>query len=76
MDSLAEIVSRVMKLWIAMLFVIFKSIQTAFFRLAGLPIPPNFVVLMYRSVKRAERERFARQMDQLLKLATPVHAHM
>ena len=66
--------SRVVKLCIALLFSVFKSAQTAFFRVIGRPIPSNFVVLAYHSVKRAERERFARQMDQLLKLANPVHA--
>src|SRR5437879_3551809 len=74
MVLLAEIFSRTVKLCIASLFVVFKSAQTVLFRPAGRPNPSNFVVLMYHSVKRAERERFARQMDRLAKLAKPVQA--
>jgi peptidoglycan/xylan/chitin deacetylase (PgdA/CDA1 family) len=74
MTSLVEMFFRVLKLCIAMLFAIWKSAQTALFRLTRRPIPSTFVVLMYHSVKRAERERFVRQMAQLVKLVSPVQA--
>ena len=74
MTSLVEMLFRVLKLCIALLFVVRKSAQTALFRLTGQPIPSTFVILMYHSVKQAERERFVRQMDQLVKLAHLVQA--
>jgi peptidoglycan/xylan/chitin deacetylase (PgdA/CDA1 family) len=66
--------ARIVKLCLAMLFVVLKSVHTALFRLVGRPIPSTFVVLMYHSVKQVERERFARQMEQLVQLANPVRA--
>jgi peptidoglycan/xylan/chitin deacetylase (PgdA/CDA1 family) len=72
--NLAETCSRVIKVTIAMLFFACTSIRLAVFRLAGYPIAPTFVVLMYHSVKSRERERFARQMEQLVSIATPVYA--
>ncbi len=40
----------------------------------GQPLPPVAVVLYYHAIKRRQRARFARQMDQLLKYARPFSA--
>ena len=61
-------------LFAALLFSAFQSAEKVWRRIADRPVPPVFVVLMYHSVKGAERERFARQMDLLLASARPVPA--
>ena len=65
---------RAVKLCIAVAFAVVRTVRAGAFLLAGIPVSPTFVVLMYHSVKRGERDRFARQMDRLLKLAKPVPA--
>src|SRR5215510_2283822 len=74
MASLAETLFRVTKVGIAMVFVASQWTRSAFRRLGGYPITSDLLVLMYHSVKRQERERFARQMDQLVRVASPVFA--
>jgi peptidoglycan/xylan/chitin deacetylase (PgdA/CDA1 family) len=65
---------RGVKLGIAMLFRVFQWAEAAWGWLVRRPVGSVFVVLMYHSVKDAERERFARQMDLLARLACPVPA--
>lgn len=43
-------------------------------RLAGRKPPSSCVVLYYHAVGAAQRERFARQMDELLRLSQPIRA--
>jgi peptidoglycan/xylan/chitin deacetylase (PgdA/CDA1 family) len=42
--------------------------------LAGRRPPPTRVVLYYHGVDRSERERFARQMDELVRFTQPIRA--
>ena len=65
---------RISKVALALLFCVLVSTRSALFRLVGQPTKPPFIVLMYHSVKRHEREGFARQMDQLTSLGTAVPA--
>src|SRR5262245_32618995 len=74
MASGAEKFFRVTKVAIAMLYATGQWTRSVFLRLAGYPVSSHFIVLMYHSVKRHERERFARQMDQLVRVASPVYA--
>jgi peptidoglycan/xylan/chitin deacetylase (PgdA/CDA1 family) len=69
-----ETSTRVLKFAIALLFDGFETMRALVRRVAGYPTNPPFVVLMYHSVKHDERERFARQIDQLRRLAHPVYA--
>lgn len=69
-----ETSTRVLKFGIALLFDGFETVRSFVRRLAGYPANPPFVVLMYHSVKHDERDRFARQIDQLRRLAHPVYA--
>ena len=69
-----ETSTRVLKFVLALAFYGYDATRTLLRRLAGYPIAPPLVVLMYHSVKRDERERFARQIDQLARLAHPVYA--
>ena len=69
-----ETLTRVLKLCIALFAVVSQATRFALRRHSGYPAASNFVVLMYHSVKRHERERFARQMDHLVRVARPVYA--
>jgi peptidoglycan/xylan/chitin deacetylase (PgdA/CDA1 family) len=65
---------RVWKVALALVFCVLVSTRAALFRLVRQPMKPPFVVLMYHSVKRHEREQFARQMDHLMSVGTAVAA--
>ena len=69
-----ETSTRVLKFALALVFHAYDSVRSLLRRVAGSPITPPLVVLMYHSVKRDERERFKRQIDQLVRLAHPVYA--
>jgi len=43
-------------------------------RLAGLEVPGTCVVLCYHAIRKSDRDRFARQMDLLVRWTTPVAA--
>src|SRR5688572_5859641 len=69
-----ETSTRVLKFVLALVFYAYDTARSLVRRLAGTEIAPPLVVLMYHSVKRDECERFARQIDQLIRLAHPVYA--
>ncbi|MGH9241157.1 MAG: polysaccharide deacetylase family protein [Vicinamibacterales bacterium] len=69
-----ETSTRVLKFVLALVFYAYDTARSLVRRLAGTEIAPPLVVLMYHSVKRDECERFARQIDQLTRLAHPVYA--
>jgi peptidoglycan/xylan/chitin deacetylase (PgdA/CDA1 family) len=69
-----ETSTRVLKFAIALVFHAWDCVRVQLRRIAGYSTAPPVVVLMYHSVKRDERERFARQIDQLVRLAHPVYA--
>src|SRR5262245_20637979 len=74
MLSIGDVPLRLLKVAIATLFFVSSSIAITLLRLARRPITARFVVLAYHSIKRHERERFARQMDRLIKAAKPVRS--
>lgn len=63
---------RLLKVAIALVFWTLRSLVVAAGRLAGGAQPPTVVALMYHSVKVSERKRFARQMEMLLGVASPL----
>jgi peptidoglycan/xylan/chitin deacetylase (PgdA/CDA1 family) len=69
-----ETSTRVLKFALALVFYAYDTARSLVRRLVGSETVQPLVVLMYHSVKRDECERFARQIDQLTRLAHPVYA--
>lgn len=63
---------RIAKLLISLAVVIFDGLVAGIRRLFGGKAPARGVVLYYHSVKDVERQRFAAQMDMLVRLTVPV----
>lgn len=63
-----------MKLSIAGLYFAYAKVRQLALRGIGVAPSQPFVVLMYHSIKRRERGRFARQMDQLSHAGSLVYA--
>ena len=63
-----------MKLTIAVIFFTGAKVRQLALRCVGSVPAQPFVVLMYHSIKRDERNRFARQMDQLSHVGPIVYA--
>jgi peptidoglycan/xylan/chitin deacetylase (PgdA/CDA1 family) len=66
--------ARIVKLLIAVVFFTCTTIRGLALRVAGYPTTQPFVVLMYHSVKRHERARFASQMNRLSRAGRLVYA--
>lgn len=66
------LVKRSVKLLISLALHVWDLLADALLRLLGRPHPARCVVLYYHAVPAIHRERFARQMDLLLRLARPV----
>jgi peptidoglycan/xylan/chitin deacetylase (PgdA/CDA1 family) len=67
---------RLIKLFISLLMRAWDVAQTAALRLFGHHPRPACVVLYYHAITAAQRARFARQMDLLVRLAKPVPADL
>jgi peptidoglycan/xylan/chitin deacetylase (PgdA/CDA1 family) len=67
---------RLIKLFISLLVRAWDAAQTVALRLFGHQPRPTCVVLYYHAVPPGQRARFARQMDDLLRLAKPVPADL
>ncbi len=67
-------IKRTIKLAISCAFWLGEWLWQNSKQLAGTKTSKNAVVLYYHAVTDEQRQRFARQMDDLLKLATPVRA--
>ena len=65
---------RLLKFALALGYSVFDTSRAALCGLIGYRISAPVVVLMYHSIKREERARFAEQMNQLVRLAQPVYA--
>ena len=59
---------------ISIAFLAFRSVGRLLNRAFGRPVPGRFVVLYYHGIPSHQRDAFARQMDLLCELATPVPA--
>lgn len=68
------VVERSAKVAISSFFFFGASTADWLRRRMGLQAPARYVVLYYHAVPAQARERFARQMDTLVRLATPVRA--
>jgi peptidoglycan/xylan/chitin deacetylase (PgdA/CDA1 family) len=67
-------VKRLLKLFISIGFFVAISVVDCIRLLLGKQRPAACVALYYHSVQSEERERFGRQMDALIRLATPIAA--
>ena len=65
-------ITRLVKLSIAIVFFIFRKMQDLLLRLRGKKAWPSLVIITYHPVKNADASRFEKQMDALLKAGTPV----
>ena len=63
---------RLLKFALALGYSVFDTSRAALCGPLGYRISAPVVVLMYHSIKREERARFAEQMNQLVRLAQPV----
>ena len=74
MTSTVETSHRAVKVVLAIVFFAYDYVRRGLLRLVGRRVTPPFVVLMYHSVKRHERARFAHQMDRVASIANTVYA--
>lgn len=63
---------RLIKLTASLVVRACDIVHDAFYRFIGRPFPPRCIVLYYHSIPANDRQRFARQMDELLKVAEPI----
>jgi peptidoglycan/xylan/chitin deacetylase (PgdA/CDA1 family) len=68
-------VSRILKLTISIIFISITAIEDALRDLFGFPRKGYCVVLYYHAIAARHRTLFSRQMDMLLRLATPITAN-
>ncbi len=64
--------NRIIKLVISAIFYVFDKIIHLVQSLFGIRTPDTLVVLSYHSIKPSQRDRFADQMDQVVKIGRPV----
>jgi peptidoglycan/xylan/chitin deacetylase (PgdA/CDA1 family) len=69
-----SVAKRSVKVLVSSVFFLGASTTDWFRRVMGSQAPATYVVLYYHAVPARARERFARQMDTLVRLATPVPA--
>lgn len=67
---------RVLNLIISLLFAVGDWLRSRVYRLLGEEPTSRCIVLAYHSVSAAERAKFARQMDVLLRNAKPIPAEL
>lgn len=69
-----RIAKRFVKVVISSFFFVGTAAINWLRRVIGSHVPATYVVLYYHAVPAQSREHFARQMDALLRLATPIRA--
>src|SRR5690348_5515690 len=67
-----SVAKRPVKVVISSVFFLGASTTNWFRRVMGSQAPATYVVLYYHAVPAQARGRFARQMDTLVRLATPI----
>lgn len=65
-------IKRLIKLAISLIVRGYDLLWLGLTRIVGIPLPARCVVLYYHSIPADQRVRFARQMDELLRLARPI----
>src|SRR5271167_2250039 len=65
---------RIVRAVFGLLTYIVYEVLNGIVRMLGLPSPGTIVPIYYHQVSRENRERFARQMDHLVRWAKPVRA--
>ena len=68
------VMKRVLKLLISLVVRGWDILRIGLLWLIGRQPPSSCVVLYYHGIQAAQRERFARQMDELLRLTRPLRA--
>jgi peptidoglycan/xylan/chitin deacetylase (PgdA/CDA1 family) len=66
------IIKRIFFLCVSIFYYLLRLIADGVFRFFGRPVKKSCVVIAYHSVLANKREQFARQMDELKRLATPI----
>jgi peptidoglycan/xylan/chitin deacetylase (PgdA/CDA1 family) len=69
------VINRLTKLGLSLLYYIWCKVLGIIMRMLGKQPGGTLVVLLYHAVKQDNREKFARQMDELLRMASPVSAN-
>lgn len=64
-------IKRIFILFISILVHIIDQLSILFSKVVGSKITPRRIVLYYHSVKQIQRKRFARQLDEIIRLAKP-----
>lgn len=67
-------IKRVIKFVVSVLVFCWDAVVEIFMRMVGIQRPVRCVVLYYHTVKREQRKRFGRQLDEILRIATPIWA--
>jgi peptidoglycan/xylan/chitin deacetylase (PgdA/CDA1 family) len=68
-------ISRLVKFLVSLVFYVFAEVwRLALFRIFGRMPQPSAVVIYYHHVLKDQRERFARQLDHLLRWTRPLRA--
>lgn len=65
---------RIFKLIVSIGYYSFRCLSTWFKLLVGIKKQGTCIVIYFHSVKSEQRSKFARQMDDLIRLATPVRS--
>src|SRR5207253_2387684 len=72
----SNMLKRVIKLLVSLLFFAASSIVAVTRRMMGRSPTRNVVVLYYHGIPSGQRANFARQLDMLLRWATPIAADL
>jgi peptidoglycan/xylan/chitin deacetylase (PgdA/CDA1 family) len=72
MANRIHLASRLLKLCISVGFFLAVKLQRAALRVVGKTSPPTCVILYYHSIAAECRQAFARQMDTVARLTTPI----
>jgi len=62
---------RLLKLFISILVHFIDQFEIVFHKIVGNKIPPKHIILYYHAVRQVQRERFAQQLDEIIRLAEP-----
>ena len=65
---------RAVKLLVSLIVFCFDSVIRICRKMLGMRCPTRCVVLYYHVVRQEERTRFARQLDEIFRLAKPIWA--
>jgi peptidoglycan/xylan/chitin deacetylase (PgdA/CDA1 family) len=65
------VIKRILSLLISVLTYCIDELHTQFCKLTGKEPPSKYIVLYYHAVREEQRDRFARQLDEIIRSAQP-----